>query len=162
MRTLTNRNIPFKMIQGDASHLRTVFSSIPDSARFLFPLPDGLDLVADYFNVKEIRFTSDQGGSLRLGRACSSLHPASSKPCRRGGEAELIINHHLCLKIGKRMEQKQCRLKDARILLMNEILQGIKVALSSTKNQKPFEHQIARFVTLTSMDKLSILVYAIL
>ena len=147
MRTLKNQNIPFKMIQGDASHLRTVFSSIPDSARFLFPLPDGLDLVADYFNVKEIRFTSDQGGSLRLGRACSSLHPASSKPCRRGGESELIINHHLCLKIGKRMEQKQCRLKDARILLMNEILQGIKVVLSSTKNQKPFEHQIARFAT---------------
>lgn len=25
------------------------------------------------------------------------------------------------------MEQKQCSLKDARILLMNEILQGIKV-----------------------------------
>ena len=47
------------------------------------------------------------------------------------------------------MEQKQCRLKDARILLMNEILQGIKVVLSSTKNQKPFEHQIARFVTRT-------------
>ena len=45
MRTLTNQNILFKMIQGDASHLRTVFSSIPDSARFLFPLPDGLDLV---------------------------------------------------------------------------------------------------------------------
>ena len=132
------------MIQGDASHLRTVFGSIPDSARFLFPLPDGLDLVAD---VKETRFTSDQGGSLRLGRACSSLHPASSKPCRRGGETELIINPHVCLKIGKRMEQKQCRLKDARILLMNEILQGIKVVVSSTKNQKPFEHQIARFVT---------------
>ena len=148
MRTLKNQNIPFKMIQGDASHLRTVFGSIPDSARFLFPLPDGLDLVADYFNVKETRFPSDQGGSLRLGRACSSLHPASSKPYRRGGE--LIINRHLCLKIGKRMEQKQCRLKDARILLMNEILQGIKVVLSSTKNQKPFEHQIARFVTRTS------------
>ena len=30
-------------------------------------------------------------------------------------------------KIGKRMEQKQCSLKDSRILLMNEILQGIKV-----------------------------------
>ena len=27
------------------------------------------------------------------------------------------------------MEQKQCSLKDARILLMNEILQGIKVKL---------------------------------
>ena len=53
MRTLTNQNIPFKMIQGDASHLRTVFSSIPDSARFLFPLPDGLDLVADISMLKK-------------------------------------------------------------------------------------------------------------
>ena len=38
------------------------------------------------------------------------------------------------------MEQKQCSLKDARILLMNEILQGIKVfcLLPKTKLLKKY------------------------